>query len=128
MKEVGGKPLYFIKPDASQKQAIKELNAHVWNKSLSNYVPELNAYVFWGLSSRWGCTLKHYPKNKVSYSLKWLGGFSDERCNVGYDYAGRTIKTEKFSFYGRIIELPNLIKPNIRAGENGNFIVSLYKS
>ena len=119
-----GRLLIFLRPNENQLQTIKELDKHVWNPSLANFNSDLNAYVYWGENTRWGCELEHVPPGESRFkdddeSAKWLGGYWDPLCESSYDYAGRTIKSWKYTRNGLNLEVPNLRKPILHRNAKG---------
>ncbi|MDC7824808.1 hypothetical protein PQS90_06590 [Pseudomonas sp. BLCC-B13] len=130
--EINGLKLYLLKPSKEQAEAIKKLNAHVWDSSINSFNNELGAYVYWGHSTKFGCPLELKPPQESpilqwSQKAEWLGGFWDWRCEVSYDYAGRAIKTYEHTFNGYTAEFPNLENPRILKKQNGKIIVSIYQ-
>lgn len=126
---VNGQELIFLKPDEEQKEAIRVLNDHVWDSDSAAYRQDVGAYVYWGVSTKWGCPLEHKPEQvsriiKWDESAKWLGGYWDWQCEVSYDYAGRSIRSYAYSFNGYNAEHPNLASPNIFKESNGKYVVS----
>ena len=123
--DVNGEYLFILKPSISQEESIEHLNNHVWSRDRSSYKTELEAYVYWGFSTKWGCPLKHKPPSESliierEESAVWLGGYWDDWCAVSYDYAGRTIKTYGYTYTGYNAELPNLRTPTVfRRGRHG---------
>lgn len=112
-------PLFVLRPDAGQRQSIRELNDHVFDKRHSYFSPELGAYVYWGESTKWGCPLlEKTAADQLVYwpdtERTWLGGYWDPHCEVSYDYAGRTIATYSRAFNGYTGEWPNLQSPHVR--------------
>lgn len=110
-------------------RSIAALDGHVWNTAKSSYVKELDAYLYWGTSTGWGCVLEEKPPQESQLKnwnekAQWLGGFWDPQCEVSYDYAGRTIRTWEFTFNGYTGEFANLIPPKFTL-EGGKLIVSL---
>ena len=131
IKEFAGNRLFFLRPNSDQLKAIEDLDDHVWDTSLSNYDPTLDAYVYWGHSTKRGCGLDHKPPNDSALKhyrekANWLGGYWDLICEVSYDYAGRAIKTYEYTFNGFTGEFPNLHKPNLEQISKTDFVVSLY--
>jgi hypothetical protein len=123
---INERPIFLLRPNEEQTRSIALLDGHVWNASKGNYVRELDAYVYWGTSTKWGCLLQDKPAQDTGMTKKgeWLGGFWDPACEVSYDYAGRTIKTWEFTFNGYTGEFTNLVQPKFKV-EGGNLIVSL---
>ncbi len=127
---VNDRNVFMLRPDAAQRKSITQLDAKVWNAAQDAYVPELDAYVYWGISTRWGCILQEKPAveyRAVSEDGKkqWLGGYWDPICEVSYDYAGRTIRSQAFSYNGYTAEFPNLAKPKLRIIED-NIVISMF--
>ena len=117
--QVNGRLLFILRPDQKQLESISQLESHVWDTTKGAYVNELDAFVYWGMSTRWGCDLQEKPAEdsglrEWSVKAQWLGGYWDPRCEVSYDYAGRALRRWEFSYNGYADELPNLRKPNVK--------------
>lgn len=115
---VNGRPLFVLKPDAQQRRSIEEMDGHVFDKRHGFFSPELGAYVYWGESTKWGCPLSEmttsdYKAYWPDSVRTWSGGYWDARCEVSYDYAGRTIASPDRAFNGYAAEWPNLRSPRI---------------
>lgn len=115
---VNGRPLLLLRPDAHQLESIAKLDQDVWHADRDNWVPELNAFAYWGIGSPFGCELQNVPVGDStflppSYHHNWLGGYWDPRCEVSYDYAGRAIRSPDRAFNGFAPEVPNLRRPQI---------------
>ncbi|TAH45434.1 MAG: hypothetical protein EYC71_06465 [Gammaproteobacteria bacterium] len=124
------KPLFILRPSAEQLRAIESLDGHVWNTAQISYANEADVFIYWGISTRFGCALQ---EKKASRSIllefsddgTWLGGYWDPACQVSYDYAGRAIKSHRFSYNGYVAEVPNLEAPRFRRVDN-KLIVTLW--
>lgn len=116
---VDGRPLFVLRPSEDQRKSIAGLDEHVWDARHTAYDAELGAYVYWGLSTRWGCELREKPQGTLRYyenqvKQRWSGGYWDPHCEVSYDYAGRAIRGIGYTFNGYAREVPNLAKPKFR--------------
>lgn len=117
---VNGRPLFVLRPSRKQRESIAAMDPYVFDKTLGYYSAELDAYVYWGESTKWGCPLteKTPEDRQVSWpdaSNLWAGGYWDGRCEVSYDYAGRTVADSARSFNGYAAPWPNLRSPRMRA-------------
>lgn len=117
--EVWSRPLFVLRPNAAQRQSIAGLDAHVADPRTDNYVPQLDAYVYWGYSTNRGCYLEEKspqlpPLLDIAPQAQWLGGYWSGDCDASYDYADRTIITYEFTFNGYTAPLPNLSHPKLR--------------
>jgi hypothetical protein len=120
---VKGRPLFVLRPNQMQRENIAKLDPHVSDKNQGAYVPQLDAFVLWGLSTNRGCPLEHKPPQQSRLldenpNAVWLGGFTSDWCEASYDYAGRTITTYEFTFNGFRVPLPNLEKPRLSVAGN----------
>lgn len=120
---VVGRPLFVLRPTETQRESIARLTPHVAFPSQSNYVHELDAFVYWGFATNRGCELDHQPPQeshlrKWSSNAVWLGGFWSPWCDVSYDYAGRTISSWEFTFNGYNVPFQNLTRPNLSISGN----------
>jgi hypothetical protein len=121
----------LLRPNQEQKESILLLDEHVWNKT-NRYNSELDIYVYWGYSTKWGCTLDHKePQESLikqwKNNAKWYGGFWDNWCEVSYDYAGRAIKTWKHTFNGYTFQHENLKVPSVFEKNGDSYFVSIYE-
>lgn len=132
--DVNGIPLFILKPDEEQTTSLAFLDSHVWEPNVNTFNHEIGAYVYWGVSTKWGCLLAHYDQENGSTMTrwqpsesKWFGGYWDYSCEISYDYAGRAIKTYNYSYNGFNGKYENLHSPSIfRKAKNG-YIVSIYQ-
>lgn len=120
---VNGRPLFVLRPNQLQRESIAKLDPHVADKNQAAYVQQLDAFVFWGLSTNRGCPLEHMlPQQsrllEVNPGAVWLGGFTSVGCEASYDYAGRAITTYEFTFNGFRVPLPNLEKPRLSVAKD----------
>ena len=127
---VQGLPLVFLKPDIQQAESISLLNAHVWDINIKSYNKDLDAYVYWGLSTRYGCSLSHHEQQgsrlkEWSNDAVWYGGYWDHSCEVSYDYAGRAIKNHKYTFNGYTKQVENLQVPSVFHKTKNGYVVSI---
>jgi hypothetical protein len=116
---VHGRPLFILRPNREQQENLARLDAHVADRHSAAYVPELDAFVYWGISTNRGCDLQHKPPQvsmllEYNPAAEWLGGFWSGVCELSYDYAGRTISSHEFTFSGYRAPSPNLSKPKLR--------------
>lgn len=117
---VNESPLFVLRPNAKQRESIAAMDPYVFDKTHGYYSSELNAYVYWGVSTKWGCPLSEKTAEDrqslwpESPNL-WRGGYWDGRCEVSYDYAGRTVADPTRSFNGYAVRWPNLSSPRIHA-------------
>ena len=131
--DVSGRPLVLLRPTDAQLAALKRLDSHVWDPSRSSYNAGLGAFVFWGVDTRRGCTVRYVPPGEsvlVRISrpeAQWLGGFSSDICESAYDLAGRTIRTRSYSYNGFTFATPNLRSALVRRSGQ-QFVVSLHES
>jgi len=84
-----GSPLSLLRPDPHQLESIAKLDQDVWHVEQDNWLPELNAFAYWGISLPAGCELHNVPVGDStvllpSYHLGWLGGYWDPQCEVSY--------------------------------------------
>lgn len=112
-------PVFILRPNAEQLRSIASLDAHVWHPEQIAYSKEVDAFIYWGISTRFGCELleKKAPRSILTEfydSGTWLGGYWDPACEVSYDYAGRAIKNGEFTFNGYNMEYPNLDVPRFK--------------
>jgi Rieske Fe-S protein len=126
---IKGNNLLLLLPSKEQIQSISILENHVWNKT-KKYDNELGGYVYWGHSTKWGCTLEHKePQESLlkewEKDTKWLGGYWDGWCEVSYDYAGRAIKTWKHTYNGYTFQHENLKVPTVFEKSGESYIVSI---
>lgn len=116
---VRGSPLFLLRPDDQQRQSIAILDAHVVDRNSKAYVAELDAFVYWGVSTNRGCNLEHkIPQDSLllqwAPDAVWLGGYWNPWCEVSYDYAGRAIDSYEFTFNGYHGRFPNLERPKLK--------------
>lgn len=116
---VWGRPLLVLRPNESQRQSIVRLDAHVADRRTDNYVPQLDAYVYWGYATNRGCDIEERPPQASNLrdfmpAAEWLGGYWSPYCDLSYDYAGRMISTYEFTFNGYNLIFPNLSRPKLR--------------
>lgn len=122
-------PLILLRPSQAQLDALARLDEHVWDSSRSAWNEEIGAFVYWAWDTRFGCELRHVPPGEsilVKYSedkedVEWLGGYVS-RCEMAYDFAGRTIRTWQFSYNGFNPELPNLESPSVNRSGSRFFV------
>ncbi len=112
-------PLFVLRPSAAQRAGIAAMDPYVFDKTHSYYSPELKAYVYWGVSTKWGCPLSEKTAEErralwPDAPNLWLGGYWDSRCEVSYDYAGRTVSDPTRSFNGYAVRWPNLRSPRVQ--------------
>jgi hypothetical protein len=129
---VNGSVLFLLKPNQEQLEAIKALDAHVWEITSNSYKPELGIYAYWGHSPKWGCSLQHQPPQESRLlewdeNAKWLGGYWDGWCEVSYDYAGRAIKTYRYTYNGYTWYPKSLRTPRVFEESRGVYLVSIYQ-
>lgn len=127
---VQGLPLFILKPTPQQAESIRRLNDHVWDANIKSFNEDIGGYVFWGLSTRWGCKLSHHQQQvsrlkEWSADAIWLGGYWDQSCEVSYDYAGRTIKTYEYTFNGFTGQFENLQTPSVFHKTKNGYAVSI---
>lgn len=128
---VNNVPLFILKPSENQKQSIAQLNEHVWDAKTSSFNEELEAFVYYGLSTNRGCILSHKaPQDSVLMKTKseaqWFGGFWDNNCEASYDYAGRAIKTYELTFNGLNKQFDNLHSPSVLQKTKNGYLVSIF--
>jgi Rieske Fe-S protein len=112
-------PLFVLRPSAKQREAITSLDPYVFDKAHSYYSPALDAYVYWGVSTKWGCPLsERTTEDRQAFWPEapnlWPGGYWGGHCEVSYDYAGRTVADSARSFNGYAARWPNLDSPRIK--------------
>lgn len=120
-----GGPLLVFRPSEEQWADIKFMDAHVWDTRHSGYNEEHDLFVYWGISTRFGCELSHLPKGEsriAEWGGVWLGGYFDHCHDSSYDYAGRTIRTYEYTGSGFTLEVPNLRSPNYEIYNEGLLI------
>lgn len=127
---VQGLPLIFLKPNINQLKSISLLDAHVWDDNIKSYNKDLDAYIYWGLSTRRVCLLSHHEQQvsqlkEWSVDATWFGGYWDPSCEVSYDYAGRAIKTYEYTFNGYTMKVENLKKPSVFHKTKNGYVVSI---
>jgi len=130
--KIGNADLILLKPTSQQLTNLVELNTKVWSKTTNTYNSELQAFVYWGISTKRGCTLEHKPPHESGikeYDKKalWLGGYWDYTCEVSYDYSGRAIKEYAYTYNGYTLEAPNLSAPSIFKKHGDHYTVSIYQ-
>lgn len=130
--DVNGVQLFILRPNEEQSRSIKTLDDHVWNKEVTSFRHDLNAYVYWGMSTKWGCPLEPWPAQESRIkrwdeNANWAGGFWDGHCEVSYDYAGRAIKTYRFTFNGYRAEHPNMDSPTVLQKQGNGYVVSIWQ-
>lgn len=124
-------PLFILKPSAEQFHSIAALDRDVYEKSYGSFNKELGAFIFWGISSaRFHCPLLHKPPeisrlSEYDKNAKWLGGYWDVLCEQSYDYAGRAIKTYRFSFNGFSSVTSNLPAAELHGIGNDRYAISI---
>ena len=126
---IQGNELFFLKPNQQQAEAINILDQHVWDASLKNYYEEYGFYAYWGYSMRFGCPLRHQPAQPSQLierdeNAEWLGGYWHWTCEVSYDYAGRAIKTYRYTHNGFNPQYENLETPTILEKRGDYFLIS----
>ncbi|MCV6637885.1 hypothetical protein [Candidatus Albibeggiatoa sp. nov. NOAA] len=127
--KVDGVPLLILRPNEYQKQTILKLDSHVWDKSINSYHETTGAYIYWGISPRFGCELAHFaPQDKRSNNREWLGGYWDNWCEVSFDYAGRSIKNPNMTLNGFVWNNEGLPSPSVELKDGNKLVVSLYST
>jgi len=129
--EVEGTPLFILRPTEAQRQALRALDAHVWSENPSAYRADLDAYVVWGISQRFGCRLQDQPPQPSRITqfdphAQWLGGYWDPWCEVSYDYSGRAIHSYGFTFNGLTWVPEPLVTPAIFERQGNRYLLSLF--
>lgn len=115
--------ILLLRPTAAQWQAVRRLDGEVWDRSMANWHPEIDAFAYLGADTGFGCPLRDVPPGQSTLVLfgsddaatgqpVWVGGYASECFRESYDHAGRTIRTRRFSFNGFNVSSPNL-KPVI---------------
>ena len=113
----GGVPVFLLRPTREQLASIDALTPHVWHPEVQLFVPELDAFVYAGVSTHVGCPLEVKPagpsvltedRAATAGPATWLGGYADPNCDSSYDFAGRTIKSWQYTFNGFNADFPNL--------------------
>jgi hypothetical protein len=115
---INERPLFFLRPNAEQRRAIDSLERQVAEPSRAAFKPELNAFVYWGESTRWGFPLREISaaegrREQPDRQTPWLGGYWSERGEVSYDYAGRAITSQAYTYNGFNVPYPNLVSPRL---------------
>ena len=121
--ETPADPILLLRPTAAQWRAVRRLDGEVWDRSMANWHPEIDAFAYFGADTGLGCPLRDVPPgqstlvlfrsdDKVRGKPVWEGGYVSECLRESYDHAGRTIRTERFTFNGFAPPSPNL-KPVI---------------
>lgn len=126
--EVSGRPLIFLKPSDKQLKDLKFLDAHVANPSLDSYIDDVGVFVYqaWGRKNFYYCEVEHRPSEEASeWYPEWKGGFLSMPCDISYDYAGRAIKSVKYSAIGYAGEFENLKSPYPIRVKDG--VISIYR-
>lgn len=130
--DVKGMKLFVLRPNQAQTEAIKQLDPYVSDKSITTYRKDIGAYVYWGYSSKWGCSLEHQPPQNSrlrdwSEEATWLGGYWDWWCEVSYDYAGRAINKYEYTFNGYTWPGKGLRSPAVFQKSGTKYVVSIYQ-
>jgi len=117
--DMGGRPLFVLRPSEEQWASIRMLDAHVRDSEIRSFFEPSGVFVYWGSSSRRGCPLEHVPPGPsrlldLSPSARWLGGYWDPICEMSYDYAGRAIATWEYSGNGFVSPYENLASPSVK--------------
>ncbi len=130
--DVGGYVLFVLKPNKDQIAAIHFLDSHTSNASTNAYKTDLGVYVYWAYSSRWSwrCPLEHYPPQESSLlqwnkNAKWLGGYWDPQCEVSFDYAGRSVQRDEYTYNGFTWKPEGMKTPSIFEKTGDRYIVSI---
>jgi hypothetical protein len=123
--------LFLLRPNQEQNESISLLDDHVWDKT-KKYNSDLEVYVYWGHSTKWGCPLENKePQESLilhwNKKAKWYGGYWDSWCEVSYDYAGRAIKTWEYTYNGYTFQHENLKAPTVFRKVGDKHLVSIYQ-
>jgi Rieske Fe-S protein len=130
--DVKGMKMFVLKPTTEQAAAIKQLDPYVSDSSINSYREDIGAYVYWAYSPKWGCPLEHQPPQASGLrewieNAKWLGGYWDWRCEISYDYAGRAINSDKYTFNGYTWSDRGLESPKVFEKSGAKYVVSIYQ-
>jgi Rieske Fe-S protein len=125
--EIHGLPLMILAPDGTIMNDLAKLDPHTWDPTRASFNAEHNVFIYWGISTRLGCDLTHYPKGApprpVEQGRTWHGGYFDRCHDSSYDYAGRTIKTYEYTANGFNAEVPNLRVPQYEIRKDGTVLI-----
>ena len=124
--KIGDRPIFLLRPTAAQWQAIHRTDAHVWDVGMPAWQPAVDAFVYLGVDTEWGCPLALVPPGQstlVKFHLsahdrrpaEWTGGYVSPTClRTSYDLAGRTLRTDRFTYNGFTQDVPNLTPVPVR--------------
>lgn len=128
--KVHDKKLIVIRPSPEQWAVLQELRPNQDARHERSYVAQLEAFIYWGQSSRDEfCELQYFPPavsrlREVVPNAEWRGGLFDPSCEVSFDLAGRPIQEYRFSYNGYVRDdAKPLRSPKIRV--SGQSIVVL---
>lgn len=131
---VRGRPVLVLRPTPEQMRSVRLMDAHVWNPSLASFKPVIDAFVYAGTDTRFGCELMQVEPGEstlVKYpapgrDAEWVGGYVD-RCGfaASYDLAGRAIRTRSMTYSGFDAELRNLDTYDVRIS-GGRYVIRMH--
>jgi hypothetical protein len=114
------RPLIVFRATRAQLDDLAMLDPHVWNRATGSALDGDGTFVYWGLSTGnyGGCRLIHFPPGEsrlsgIETGARWFGGYWAAGCEASYDYAGRAIKTKRYSYSGNVARARSLRSPAI---------------
>jgi len=126
------RPLIVFRATRAQLDDLAMLDVHVWNTAAGGAIDGDRTFVYWGLSTGnyGGCRLAHFPAGDSRLTsretgARWFGGYWAAGCEASYDYAGRAIKTQKYSYSGNVDRSKSLRSPAVELVGEGQIAVTV---
>ena len=110
---------FVFKPTPEILEELPLLDDSVFDPEIESYVEELGVFIYWGISTRFGCLLLHAPRGSLEHFPNWPGGFYDPCHDSSYDYAGRTLSDPNLSYARFVKEVSNLYVPEVSIHRDG---------